>query len=156
MKSCDRLTKHKQDARYGMTKKISEKIRECNYEIEIIVIEIHYTDKKEARIEEQKLIEEIGIQNLCNSMPAYRENSEYYRNHGNNESHIKKKASRKCAYNKAKQNEDWVKQEKERNKVRIRNKRATMTEEQKNGIKKKDAAHSRFKREFIRLSIIDI
>jgi putative protein kinase ArgK-like GTPase of G3E family len=155
LKAYKRLSIHKQNARQMNLKPISQKIRELNFEVNISASDQKYS-KLDARIEEQKVIESYGIENLCNKIASYREDSEYHRNHGDNESHRKKLASRKRHYQKKKTDVNWFEAERERGKIRAANKRAQESDAQKCERKEKDRLRARYKRECIILRNITI
>lgn len=125
-----RLAQHKLCALKGDSKKLAKYIRDNDAAAHdstesraLLTIHLYaeLATKLEAVKLEQELIETLNP--ICNSMAAYRENHEYYRNHGDNLSHIKKKESRRRQYQKNKQDPVWLANEREKNKLRMRKKR---------------------------------
>jgi len=120
LKLSQRLSNHKSQARKTTCqKKLSKFIRDCDYNIKIELIK-KFDNKFEARLFENSCILMCNPENCINSISAY---SYDYNKTRDNE---KKKKSRRDYYHRKKQNPEWILKERERNKIRMRKKRANL------------------------------
>jgi len=115
-----RFDGHKKDARDGNPKAISQHMREVGIEhFNIVEIKTIYThNSKIAKIQEQIELWAIPPDRRLNTIRAHIPNI-YYR--GNIEA---KRANRRAFYNRHKEDPVWMAAERERNKLRMRAKRA--------------------------------
>lgn len=115
-----RFNGHCRDARGGSLKKIATHIREVgpeHFQIELIR-EVLVESRLEARKLEQEEIEKIPPEFRLNMLSAYSYNHEKTRNQD------KKRAVRRAYYHRQKRDPVWHEREKERNKLRMREKRS--------------------------------
>lgn len=114
-----RFTGHKGEARGGNLKKVSAHMRNVGIDkfmIEVIK-EMNVNSRKEARIEENNEIEKVEKSKLLNSMRAYTYNNDKTRDQ------VKKRKNRRDFYHRHMKNEEWKENERKRNRERMRLKR---------------------------------
>ena len=117
---CNRMTAHRRDARtLTNTKKIAVHMRTVgisHFKIELIR-EVDIPDSKIGKIQELFEYWKIPVEKRLNSIRPFTHNSE------NTRCIIKKRKTRRAFYNRHKQDPVWMERERERNKLRMREKR---------------------------------